>query len=246
MKRGLVLALCSCFACASGTSDDPGVTSDAPVVPIDATVDATRAIDATVDATGAIDAAIDAAPAPPMIAFTGDNRTAQFGGSGGATYVDACPGGQALIGFTGSLTSATGYHGQLSSQCGAVTLVDNAGSYSVRVTSGATLATRGILSGSAWARTCAADQVIVGFRGRSGNLVDQLTFRCAPLIATFAGTWTITVGSTSDLEAIGGNGGNAFAQTDCPAGQVATIAPVRAGDGIDAFGLGCSTPIVVQ
>jgi cysteine-rich repeat protein len=42
------------------------------------------------------------------------------------------------------------------------------------------------------------------------------------------------------LMPIGGNNGVPFPQTDCPAGQVATVQRLRASTGVDAFGLGCS------
>ncbi|NIR40685.1 MAG: hypothetical protein GWN79_23565, partial [Actinobacteria bacterium] len=48
--------------------------------------------------------------------------------------------------------------------------------------------------------------------------------------------------ATTDLPAAGGTGGSPFPQTDCPAGQVAGESRIRAGDSIDAFGLGCIAP----
>jgi hypothetical protein len=105
--------------------------------------------------------------------------------------------------------------------------------------------TRGVQGTSAWSQTCPSNQLIVGFGGRAGALIDQLVLRCAPLIVTAdGGGFTVSTGATTDLAAVGGTGGNPFAQTDCAAGQIASTARLRAGDGIDAFGLACTTPTV--
>jgi hypothetical protein len=178
------------------------------------------------------------------ISFGTSVATTQYGNtSGGTAFNDDCPAGEALIGFAGSLTSSTGYHGKVGGVCGAVLVDDN---LAVTVAAGSTLPLHGILGTVAWTRTCPANEVVVGFRGRSGSLIDQLTFRCAPLtVAASGGGYTVTVGTTDDLASIGGSGGNAFAQTDCAAGSVAATARIRAGDGIDAFGLGCS-PVTAQ
>jgi hypothetical protein len=55
--------------------------------------------------------------------------------------------------------------------------------------------------------------------------------------------WEFFVGAPLDITPpVGGNGGNAFPQTDCGQGKVATATNLRAGDGIDRFGLVCRTP----
>jgi hypothetical protein len=50
----------------------------------------------------------------------------------------------------------------------------------------------------------------------------------------------LTVGTATGLTAIGGTGGSAFAAVGCPTGEVATMARVRVGDNLDAFGLACA------
>jgi hypothetical protein len=50
----------------------------------------------------------------------------------------------------------------------------------------------------------------------------------------------LTVGTATSLGAIGGTGGSAFAAVNCPTGEVATLARVRTGDNLDAFGLACA------
>jgi len=176
----------------------------------------------------------------PTVTFTGANATTRYGNaSGGNPYEDACPAGQALIGYSGALQAVGTYIGQLTAMCGVVTLAPATTGYIAHVSSGQTLPTHGIFTAAPFTRTCPADQVIVGFGGRSGALVDQLVFRCAPLAV--GADLSLTIGAGTDLSPAGGNGGNAFAQTNCPAGQVATVSRPRAGDGLDAFGLACST-----
>ena len=184
-------------------------------------------------------------PVPTGIALSGVTATAQFGNlTGGVAFPDACPAGQAVIGYHGFLESR-GWHGQIQALC--ATLALGAGvTPTVTFAAGATLPLRGNFGVTEWTRTCAADEVVVGFVGRSGALIDQLIFVCAPLeIAIQGQTYVITVGQTSQTTAIGGTGGNAFALTPCPTGTIATVSNIRAGDNVDAFGLGCSSVSLV-
>jgi hypothetical protein len=180
---------------------------------------------------------------PTGIALTGLTFTAQRGNTGGGgAYDDACPAGQVLIGAAGYLSSSTGFHERIQAVCGVLFLAGT-DPYVAAISAGNTLALRGLNGSSYWSRTCSQNEAVVGFDGRSGALIDQLTLRCAPLIVGKAGnTYTLSVGAASSLAAAGGSGGSAFPRTDCPSGQVATMARIRAGDSIDAFGLGCSTP----
>jgi len=180
----------------------------------------------------------------PTIAPTGATTAlTQYGNlMGGMPYDDACPSGQVLMGFTGSLAQVSGYNGQISAQCGILQTAMSNGTTVVHVALGATLPTRGAQAAQSWTRSCPVDQVVVGMGGRSGLLVDQLIFRCAPIAISGAG---YKVGVTDDLNPIGQNGGSAFPQTDCPTNQVASVARIRAGDAIDAFGLAC-TALAVQ
>jgi hypothetical protein len=186
--------------------------------------------------------------APPVrraVAFSGADNTTQPGNpKGGLAYDDACPAGQALIGFAGSLSTAAAgaTHRQLTPHCGVVSVTGT----TVSITAGAVLATRGKAGAAAWTRDCPANQVVVAFAGRAGLLVDQLAFSCAPLVASTATAGTaLTVGPTfTALPAVGGTGGTAFALTRCPAGAVATVSRVRVGDNLDAFGLACSKAVI--
>jgi Domain of unknown function (DUF4382) len=178
-------------------------------------------------------------PAPTGVALGAVTQTTQYGNlSGGDAFDDACPAGQAVIGYHGFLASQ-GYHGRIQALCG--TLALTAGGLGVTVAAGETLPLRGLIGVTEWTRTCGTDEVVVGFVGRSGALIDQLTFECAPLDISFTGSaYVIAVGATTQTAAVGGTGGSAFALTECPAGSIATVSDLRAGDNLDAFGLGCS------
>jgi subtilisin family serine protease len=188
---------------------------------------------------------------PPVtrpVVWSGAEQTKQMGSAtGGLPYNDACPAGQALIGFSGALSAATtaGTHRQLTPRCGIVEVTGNTASATVTVRAGLTLPTRGKAGPASWTRDCPTNQVVVGFAGRSGLLIDQLTFSCAPLAAKVgtAGT-ALTVGTATNLAAIGGTGGTAFTANKCPTNQVATVSRVRVGDNMDAFGLGCGKAVI--
>ena len=167
-------------------------------------------------------------------------NTAQAGNvNGGVAFNDACPAGSLLIGFQGFLG---GSHGRLQGVCGTPGLVPALDGFVVTVSDPTPLPQRGNGGNMQWMRLCPVDQMIVGFSGRAGQLIDQLTFTCAPLVVSEAGdgAWSIAPGPTGTLPAIGGNGGQPFAQANCPAGQVGSMQRIRAGDSVDAFGIGCS------
>jgi hypothetical protein len=225
---------------------EPDATVDAVA---DATVDAV--VDATVDAAPDVtaDAAVDAGDSPdanpnaPALELVAGANTPQRGSTtGGSPFDDACPAGQVLIGFHGSLGSINGTHGQIAAHCGVLELAAAGKGYEIRIGEGLVHPARGRHAAQPRTSLCPANQVVVGFGGRGGLLIDQLTFRCAPLtIAADGPGYTVTVGTPADLTPIGGNGGNPFVQADCTAGQIATVARLRAGDSLDAIGLGCST-----
>jgi hypothetical protein len=184
------------------------------------------------------------APEDLSIGFEGNSATEQYGGSGGDAYKDPCPAGQALIGYHGALIN--GYHGEIQGQCGKLAPAAQ-GTGSVTVTPGAELPMRGSLGENDWTRDCPKGHVIVGFQGRSGDFVDRLAFRCAPLaVQGSPGAYTIVMGSVTTTQPVGGKGGDAFPITDCPTGQIARASRLRAGAVIDAFGLVCAKPIVKE
>ncbi|MEA2700338.1 MAG: hypothetical protein QOI66_4609, partial [Myxococcales bacterium] len=161
--------------------------------------------------------------------------------AGGTQYQDDCPAGQALIGFSGNAlgpsTTLDTVNRQIAARCGVVQIVGT----TVTIKPGATLPVRGMAGTMAWTRTCPADQVVVGFSGRSGSYVDQLVLICAPLTAASSAVGAALMpGGTTSLTAIGGNGGSAFAAIKCATGQVGAGSLVREGDFMDAFSIVCS------
>jgi hypothetical protein len=96
-------------------------------------------------------------------------------------------------------------------------------------------------SGQGWSRSCPAGEVVVGFSGRNGWYIDQLTFHCAaPQVGEDADGFFVALGVAAPLAAIGGAGGDPIPETYCPIGQVATRQRGRAADDLDRFGLGCA------
>ena len=256
MKPVVVVALAAltATACSEGTEParpDAAVVADASTTDAadpDAPLPDAAAPDAAIPDAAIPDAGIDAPDGGTVtpVGFGATTPTAQFGNlTGGTLYEDACPAGQALTGFTGTLTDAGGFHRRIGALCGKVERVGTAGSYAIQVSAGAALPVRGVLTGSFdWTQSCPANQIISGFIGRSGLLVDQLVWSCVPILVDAQDGTTLSLGAVTVLPAVGGTGGTAFGQTNCPAGQVATVARLRAGDGLDAFGLGCATPSI--
>jgi len=178
------------------------------------------------------------------VSLASPSSTSLVGNSAGGTLsTDTCPAGQALVGFAGSLSTATtaATHRQIKGVCGTVSISGTA----VTVGVGTTMTTRGPAGTSTWTRSCPANQVVVGFSGRSGLLVDQLTFTCAPLTAAASTVGSaLTVGAAKALSAVGGTGGTAFGTVTCGSGQIANSMTVRSGDNMDAFALACSRATV--
>ncbi|HVR64046.1 MAG TPA: hypothetical protein VMU50_19240 [Polyangia bacterium] len=213
----------------------------------------TGGMDATTDAeasggaggAGAMDSGtgqMNDAPATSHPAtLTGAHPTMLAGNAAnGTSNQDSCPPGQALIGFSGSLNMAnpsTAVLRQITGQCG-VLAIDGT---TVIVDAGATLTTRGQPGVSAWARTCPANQVVTGFSGRTGSLIDQLVFICAPLTASSAAVGTaLMTGAELSLAAAGGGGGTAFDAIRCDAGEIGSGVVVRTTTEMSGFALVCT------
>jgi hypothetical protein len=149
-----------------------------------------------------------------------------------------------VIGYQGYL-HPNGYHGQIQAQCG-IPSISGSGPYAITIATGALTTLEGLQGdGVLWTLACPANQVVVGFSGRSGALLDFLSPDCAPLSITGSpGSYAVTLGAATSVPGVGDSGGSAFSDTTCPAGEVATENHLRAGDGIDYFGIGCSTPVV--
>ncbi|MCC6876199.1 MAG: hypothetical protein IT378_17965 [Sandaracinaceae bacterium] len=160
--------------------------------------------------------------------------------SGGALFVDACAANEVLVGVRGSVHPTAGYLAQIRAICAAISL-SGSGPYTFTTAERTEGPIRGLLGGGApYTASCPPDEVLVGFGGRAGLLVDQLVLRCAPVsIAQTPSGLVPTLGMPADLPPVGGMGGAAFPDTSCPSGSVAVEARIRAGDAIDSFGIGC-------
>ena len=120
-----------------------------------------------------------------------------------------------------------------------------AGPYTVTVSPGDTLPLRGLIGGGeAFSATCPANEMVVGFGGRAAAAVDQLVLQCAPIeVQEVPDAFIGVIGDITETAPVGGLGGFAFDEVDCDNTLlVATVARIRAGDIVDAFGLGCQQP----
>jgi len=179
---------------------------------------------------------------PKSVEFgTVSETTVRGNAYGGTTYLDTCPTGQAAIGFDGRVS---GYVTGIQVVCGILGFADAPPNWTATAAPGTSLSMRGINPGTSWSRRCPANTFVSSFSGRSGGLVDQLVFQCAPI--TFSGggaSFTTTIGTSTPLAATPeGTGGSAFAATPCSAGKIAVGAHIQAGDGLDGFGLRCAAP----
>jgi cysteine-rich repeat protein len=179
------------------------------------------------------------------LAFSGPTTDLPLYGnlSGGGLTLDACPAGEVVIGVSGVRWNGLAL-GQLQVHCGLPSVACAGGTCTASVATGTLLPLHGGLSADGdYSALCPADNVVVGFRGRYTDLVTSLVIRCAPLVVTPA--WALEVGATTDLPEVGYGFGTDMPQTDCPAGEIATVAPIRSGSLIDAFGLSCQAPALV-
>ncbi|MCA9662041.1 MAG: DUF4215 domain-containing protein, partial [Myxococcales bacterium] len=179
---------------------------------------------------------------PVALTLTAGGETATYGGDGGDPFDDSCPQGQALIGFSGKL-DGNNWHGNVAGICGTLALDVEGDAFVIAVSEAASLPLRGAANqnGQGWSRYCPAGEVVVGFSGRNGWYIDQLTFYCAaPQIAEDGDGFFVSLGAAAPLAAIGGPGGDPFPETYCPMGQIATRQRGRASNDLDRFGLGCA------
>jgi hypothetical protein len=177
------------------------------------------------------------------ISVFGATPTAQRGNlRGGKPFRDACPPGEGLVGARYSI-ERRGWLGQIGAICGRIE-VSSASPAAFTVGAPRELPIRGLADGAVRSSLCPTNQVVVGFDGRTGLLVDRLALRCAPLIASAGDPSIVSLGRIITQPPFGGTGGKPFPTTDCPRGQIANVANVRAGDDVDAFGLVCGSPTI--
>jgi hypothetical protein len=155
-----------------------------------------------------------------------------------------CPENEVLLGFQGFVTppsaGLTLIEG-LEAMCGELSFVSPSPGPSATA-AGATLPIRGASKGSAWTQRCPANEVVVGFSGRSGSDLDQVAFECASWTAeSEAPGAPLSMGAAITLPAVGGDGGLPF-QEACPSGQLARGTNGRFGQWVNALALVCATP----
>jgi hypothetical protein len=177
------------------------------------------------------------------LAFSAGTNTAVRGNElGGTEYVDACPAGKVLVGLNAKIGAS---FDQVQAVCAPV-VIDAAAA----VTFGAPetpFPFRGSNNGTDASAMCPANQMVIGFVGRAGALVDQVSLRCAPVVVNeSSGAYAVKLGAITTGMPVGGTGGVAFADTDCATGSVATGAYIRAGGSVDALGLLCGVPAVTK
>ena len=132
--------------------------------------------------------------------------------------------------------------------CGTLS-VGAASPFAVTTGNGMALAEREAPNAMVETAMCPANQVIVGFSGKSSVYMEALSFRCAPLtIAGSAPNFTLQIGNATDSGMVGDeNTGTAFAAINCAAGQVAVSQVLNAAAAVDNFGLRCAAlTLVVQ
>src|SRR6185312_16135021 len=107
--------------------------------------------------------------------------------------------------------------------------ISGTGPYTITIAAGGLTPLEGALGdGVLWTLACPANQVVVGFSGRSGALLDFLSPDCAPLSITGSpGSYVVTIGSVTSVPGVGDTGGSPFSDTPCPAGEVATDTNLR-------------------
>jgi hypothetical protein len=180
------------------------------------------------------------------IVLDGASSTAVQGGSTGTAFTDTCPGNQAVIGYQGFLTGPNVsilLVGGIQTLCGDLSLAGASGP--VTTSAGDTLPMRGASQNSPWTQTCPANEVVVGFSGRSGSDLDQIAFVCAAWSAKPSGSGeAMTMGATDTLTSVGGDGGTPY-QHACPPGELARGSTGGSGLWVDSFGLVCGTPSIV-
>ncbi len=181
--------------------------------------------------------------APVRLVLERTTNTSLAGNSSGGTlFDDLCDPGEAVVGIDGFYTSSIDV---LSVLCRPVALSFPGGVPTVTTTG---IASRTLLRGTyqgplasmGASAQCPDNQVVVGFRGFAGSLVDSLEMRCAPIVATpVPGGLVFSLGTVTPSMLTGGTGGSPTGTISCGAGQIGGGGQIRASRAIDAFGLSC-------
>jgi YVTN family beta-propeller protein len=163
--------------------------------------------------------------------------TPTIGGGGGAPFLLACNADEILVGVHGRYAT---YVNQVGPQCVTMDQLGRwIGNPVDRPATGTTA------SGTAFSKTCPRDYAVSGFRGRSGQYVNQVEIECRAL--TPSGDLG---GAGQFLGATGGAGGSAQGLLRCGTDNPAYALYGRSGGWLDAFGVQCRqgaiTPISIN
>ncbi|MFK7930238.1 MAG: hypothetical protein AB8H79_18770, partial [Myxococcota bacterium] len=174
--------------------------------------------------------------------------TVQKGSMSGTTYNEDCGADEFVVGITADLTKTGGYFSSLGSRCAPLDVSCTGTNCAVSTGS----ITSGTLRGGTGTvkvdQDCDDGEVVVGFSGRKGWYLDQLTLRCAAVDVTYDGSeFQVGIGAAAAISAVGGTGGNPFSSTSCATDSVATRAVISAASGqADGYGLGCQELALVE
>jgi hypothetical protein len=176
----------------------------------------------------------------PSVVLTGVGATPEIGEPRlEPSAEDQCPAGAAVVGFDVTATSGdSSYVARIRAVCGALVMT-HAGSIGLEVGEMTALTVRGTGPGTTMALRCPKNQVVVGYDGRSGSWIDQLSFRCAPLLSTNKDT-AVVLGPVTKIGPVGGDGGDQYGETDCGPSQVSVGSRARADFFVMTFALSCA------
>jgi hypothetical protein len=157
----------------------------------------------------------------PSIVLADAPATREIGGTYADPVIgDECPAGSAVVGFDVAATPAPDvFVDRIRAICGAI-VVTRGASIAIEIGATTALKERGTGPGTAVALRCPKNHVVVGYDGRSGSWVDQLSFRCAPLVLANDDK-AVALGDVTPLGPVGGGGGSPHGVTDCGPATVA-------------------------
>jgi hypothetical protein len=180
----------------------------------------------------------------PSILLTAAPATREIGG----TYTDPsvedeCPAGAAVVGFDVAATpDPSVFVDRIRTICGTI-VVTRGGSIAIEIGATTALTERGTGPGTAVALRCPQNQVVVGYDGRGGSWVDQLSFRCAPLVLANNDT-VVVLGDVTPVGPVGGAGGSPQGVTDCGPATVAVGSRSLTNPFLMKLSLSCATVAV--
>ena len=157
--------------------------------------------------------------------------TPTIGGGGGGAFQLACPADEIVVGVHGKYAT---YVNQVGAQCAKV---DQLGRWIGNPTDGPVTGTT--TTGTSFSKSCPRDYAVSGFRGRSGQYVNQIEIQCRALTGTGALT-----GTEQYLGGSGGSGGAAQAPLSCGTNNPVYALYGRSGGWLDSFGVQCRQAVI--